>query len=206
MTWSAYGSFLLFATVLVLIPGADFTVVTRSALMGGRARGQWSAVGVASSNTVQGLAAVCGLGAVIARIEPLFEAVKWAGICYLGFLGVSALRSAARGDYAPQATDLHERHRRGWHQGFLSNITNPKVLVFYLAVLPQFLGPSAPIGALLLFALSHAALSLAYLSLVVLAVSRVRRVLLRRRVRRAMDLATGSVLIGFGTRLAVEHS
>lgn len=193
MSWSAYGSYLGFALVLVLIPGPDFAVVSRNALTGGRRRGSWSALGVASSNAVQGAAAAAGLGAVIVRIEPLFRAVRWAGICYLLFLGVQAFRSARRGDYSDVEASAASG-RRGWRQGFLSNITNPKVLVFYLAVLPQFLGPHTAALVLAVFALSHAALSLSWLQLRA-----------RRRVRRAMDAVTGSALVGFGARLAVEH-
>jgi threonine/homoserine/homoserine lactone efflux protein len=209
VTWTSYGSFLAFAIVLVLIPGPDFAVVTRNTLVGGRRRGGWSAAGVASSNAVQGMAAAAGLGAVIVRVEPLFQAVKWAGIGYLLFLGVQAFRSAKRANYpAADVTVGREagQQLRGWRQGFLSNITNPKVLVFYLAVLPQFLGPHAPISALLLFALSHAMLSLLYLSCLVTGIDRARRVLARRRVRRALDVATGTALIGFSARLAAEHA
>ncbi|HEV7203708.1 MAG TPA: LysE family translocator [Jatrophihabitans sp.] len=208
MTWSAYGSFLAFAVVLVLIPGPDFAVVTRNTLAGGRQRGVWSAVGVACSNTVQGVTAVAGLGAVIVHIEPLFQTVKWAGIAYLLVLGVQAFRSARRGEYVlvPAAGSDGSRARsRGFRQGFLSNITNPKVLVFYLAVLPQFLGRHAPVVTLLVFALSHAALSLTYLSTLVTGLSRARLLLARRSVRRGLDLATGTALIGFGARLATEQ-
>jgi len=209
VTWTSYGSFLVFAIVLVLLPGPDFAVVTRNTLVGGRRRGGWSAAGVASSNAVQGIAAAAGLGAVIVRVEPLFQAVKWAGIGYLLFLGLQAFRSAKRGEYpAPDAAADREpgQQLRGWRQGFLSNLTNPKLLVFYLAVLPQFLGRHAPIWALLLFALSHAVLSLLYLSCLVTGLDRVRRALTRRRVRRALDVATGSALIGFSARLAAEHA
>lgn len=207
MTWSAYGSFLAFAIVLVLVPGPDFAVVTKNTLVGGRRRGFWSAVGVASSNATQGVAAAAGLGAVIVRVEPLFEAVKWAGIAYLLFLGGQAFRSARRGQYPQQPTDAagDARSLRGWRQGFLSNITNPKVLVFYLAVLPQFLGPHAPFVTLLVFALSHAVLSLLYLFVLVSGLNRARRVLARRRVRRTLDVATGTALVGFSAKLATEH-
>jgi threonine/homoserine/homoserine lactone efflux protein len=202
MTWSAYGSFLIFAVVLVLIPGPDFAVVTKNTLAGGRSRGGWSAVGVASSNAVQGVAAAAGLGALIARAQPLFQAIKWAGIAYLIFLGGQALRSAIRGRYAPPGTG--DKGSAGWRQGFLSNITNPKVLVFYLAVLPQFLGPHAPLSALLVLALSHAVLSLAYLLVIVAGLARARRVLARRRVRRTLDAATATALLGFSAKLATE--
>lgn len=205
VSWSAYGSFLVFAIVLVLIPGPDFAVVSRNALLGGRRRGTWCAAGVASSNAVQGAAAAAGLGAVIVRIEPLFQAVRWAGIAYLLYLGVQAFRSARRGEYRTLVSDSAS-DRRGWQQGFLSNITNPKVLVFYLAVLPQFVGPHAPLAVLFVFALSHAALSLTYLTILVRGLDRLRAVLTRRKVRRAMDVATGTALVAFGTRLAVEST
>ena len=207
MTWSTYGSFLTFASVLVLVPGPDFAVVTKNTLAGGRRRGSWCAAGVASSNATQGVAAAAGLGAVVARVEPVFAAVKWAGIAYLLLLGGQAFRSALQGQYRPQpAGGVDDRSLRGWRQGFLSNITNPKVLVFYLAVLPQFLGSHASVVTLLLFALSHAALSLLYLLSVVSGLNRARRVLAQRNVRRGLDIATGTALVGFSARLAMEHS
>jgi threonine/homoserine/homoserine lactone efflux protein len=100
MTWSAYGSFLVFAVVLVVIPGPDFSVITKNTLSGGRRRGTWSATGVASSNAVQGLAAAAGLGALITRAQPVFQAMKRAGIAYLAYLGIQAIRSAVAGRYA----------------------------------------------------------------------------------------------------------
>ena len=208
MNWSAYESFLVVAAVLVLLPGPDFAVVTRNTLATGRRRGWWSALGVTSSNAVQGVAAAAGLGALILRVEPLFQAIRWAGIAYLVVLGVASLRSAVRGEYAPDAVAAATPGQAltGWRQGFLSNITNPKVLVFYLAVLPQFLGRDAPLGALLLFALSHAVLTLLYLTVLVTALHRVRGFLSRRRTRRALDALTGTALLGFGARLAVEHA
>jgi len=213
MSWSLYGSFLVFAAVLVLVPGPDFAVVTRNAVAAGRRRGVASACGVASSNAVQGTAAAAGLGALVLRSQPVFLTVKWAGVAYLLYLGAQALRSAWRGRYdepdGGAGHDVRTRGRQalaGWRQGFLSNITNPKVLVFYVAVLPQFLGPDVPPAMLFVLALSHAVLSLLYLLLLVGGVSRARRLLSRTRVRRALDTVTGTLLVGFGARLATEHA
>jgi threonine/homoserine/homoserine lactone efflux protein len=206
VSWSAYLSFVAFAGLLVLVPGADFTVIVKNTLAGGAGRGRWSAAGVASSNAVQGLAAVAGLGALVVHYQPLFQAIKWAGIAYLAFLAVQAFRSAWRGRYAEPTASAGPRARAGFQQGFLSNITNPKVLVFYLAVLPQFIGPSTPVAVLVVLALTHATLSLSYLQLVVTGLHRVRRVLSRRRVRRALDAATGTLLLGFGARVAAESA
>jgi threonine/homoserine/homoserine lactone efflux protein len=210
MSWSAYGAFLLFAVVLVLIPGPDFAVTTKNTLAGGRRRGRFTAVGVCTSNAVQGAIAVSGLSAIIVRAQPVFQAIKWAGVCYLAILGIQALMSAVRGRYEwPGGDGGSERSGAafgGWRQGFLSNITNPKVLIFYLAVLPQFLSPGAAPGWLLAFAWSHAALSLLYLLALSTGLARARALLTSRRVRRAMDGTTGALLLGFSARLAAEHA
>lgn len=204
MEWSTYGAFLAVATVVVLVPGPDFAVVTGNTLAGGRKRGMWCAVGVTTSNALQGSVAVAGLGALIVGAQPLFNALRWAGALYLAYLGVRLLHSALRGAYpvAPQDTGVGAR---GWRQGFLSNITNPKVLVFYLAVLPQFIGPGSGAAVLLLFALSHALLSLAYLLALTAFLHRVRGILARRPVRRTIDAITGATLLGFGARLALQR-
>jgi threonine/homoserine/homoserine lactone efflux protein len=209
MSWSKYAEFLAFAAVLVLIPGADFAVVTKNTLVGGRRRGRWTALGVSSSNLVQGTAAAFGLSALIVRVQPLFEAIKWAGVAYLAYLGAQAIRSALRGQYQPMdEADRGGKARglAGWRQGFISNITNPKVLVFYLAVLPQFLTPGAGLGWLLVLAWSHAVLSLSYLLVLVTALHGARRLLMRRKVRRGLDATTGAVLLGFSAKLATAHA
>ncbi len=216
MSWSKYGEFLAFAVVLILVPGPDFAVVTKNTLVGGRGRGRWTALGVSSSNLVQGTAAAFGLGALIVKVQPLFEAIKWAGVAYLVYLGAQAIRSAVRGQYPPPDGDKPSTKApnvAGWRQGFISNITNPKVLVFYLAVLPQFLGPGTPgaglgpwgLGWLLVLAWSHAVISLAYLLVLVTGLHGARRLLTRRKVRRGLDATTGAVLLGFSARLATEH-
>jgi threonine/homoserine/homoserine lactone efflux protein len=208
MSWSKYGEFLAFALVLVVIPGPDFAVVTKNTLVGGRRRGRWTALGVTSSNLVQGTAAAFGLSALILSVQPLFQAIKWAGVAYLAYLGVQALRSARRGEYGPlDGADPAGAAQSvaGWRQGFISNITNPKVLVFYLAVLPQFLTPGAGLGWLLLLAWTLAVLGLAYLLALVTGLHTARRLLTRRKVRRTLDATTGAVLLGFGARLATEH-
>lgn len=207
--WSDYGTFLAFAAVLVLIPGPDFAVVTKNTLAGGERRGRWTAAGVCTSNAVQGSVAASGLSVLIVRAQPLFETIKWAGVCYLAVLGIQSLRSAVKGCYQQPGHDSRDTRAAagigGWRQGFLSNITNPKVLVFYLAVLPQFLLPGAAPGWLLAFAWSHALLSLLYLLALTTVLHQARQFLSRRRVRRALDAATAAALLGFSVRLATEH-
>jgi threonine/homoserine/homoserine lactone efflux protein len=203
MNLASYAGFLAVALAVVLVPGPDLAVVLKNTLSGGRAGGWLTSAGVASSNAIQGAAAVTGLGALIVRSQPLFEAIKWAGVCYLAYLALQAARSAWRGEYD---TGSHRtvgtiRHA-SYRQGFLSNITNPKVLVFYLAVFPQFITPDTPVESLTILAVSHAAISLAYLALIVTGISGATAVLNRRPVRRTLDAITATALGAFSVKLA----
>jgi RhtB (resistance to homoserine/threonine) family protein len=206
MTWSTYAGFAAMMALLAMMPGPDTMVVLKNALTGGARGGGWACAGISVANFLQGTAAALGLGAVITRYQPVFETVKWLGAAYLVYLGVQALRGAWRGDY--EALDDVRRARasrsRRFREGFLSNITNPKVIVLYLSVLPQFLTPESGFGDSLLLAYTVAALGVVWQVLLLLFVHRVRGWLQRRKVRRAMDGVTGTALLGFGAALALE--
>jgi threonine/homoserine/homoserine lactone efflux protein len=213
VAWSRYGEFLAFVVVLVLIPGPDFAVVARNTLAGGRQRGRWAAAGVTVGNVIQGTAAALGLSELIARAQPVFQAIRWAGVAYLGALGILAVVSAVRGRYqaeespaAPGGTAPGPRRAVAWWQGLLSNITNPKILVFYLAVLPQFLVYGAGLGWSLLLAWSAPVIGFFYLLALVGGMHHARAMLMRRRVRRCMDGATGAALLGFAAALAADSA
>jgi len=206
MTWSTYAGFAGMMAFLAMMPGPDTMIVLKNALTGGARGGGWACAGISVANFLQGTAAALGLGALITRYQPVFETVKWLGAAYLVFLGVQALRGAWRGDY--EALDDVRRARasrsRRFREGFLSNITNPKVIVLYLSVLPQFLTPASTFGDSLLLAYTVAALGVVWQVVLLLFVHRVRGWLQRRRVRRVMDGATGTALVGFGAALALE--
>lgn len=206
MSWSSYGTYLVFVVLVVLAPGPDTMVTLKNALSGGTRGGLLATAGIATGNFLQGTAVALGLGALIVRSEPVFLAVRWAGVLYLCYLGIQALRGAWRGEY-PAVDALRSRTSgfRRWREGFLSNVTNPKVLALYLSVLPQFLDPGHPtVGAALLLAYTVVVLGAVWLLVLMALVHRVRAWLGRRRVRRSVDAVTGATLIGFGVALATE--
>ncbi|MBB6380244.1 threonine/homoserine/homoserine lactone efflux protein [Pseudonocardia eucalypti] len=207
MTWHVYVSYLVVVVVVVLVPGPDTMVTLRHAMVGGARRGALAILGIGTASVLQGSAAAVGLGTLVVGSQPLFTAVRWIGAAYLCFLGVQALRSARRGDYhrLDGIGDRPGARSRAYAEGFLCNITNPKVLVMYLSVLPQFLQPGVTSTAdALLLAYTVAGLGSAWLLALTLFVHRTHGWLTRRRVRRAMDTVTGTALLGFGARLAVE--
>ncbi|ANN15550.1 lysine transporter LysE [Amycolatopsis orientalis] len=207
MTWSSYSSYLLIAVLIVLAPGPDTMVMLKNSLSGGSRGGFLATAGIFVGNVVQGTAAALGLGVVIAQSQPVFVTLKWLGAAYLVFLGFQALRGAWRGDYTGLAAVKQQRASgfRSFRQGVLSNITNPKVLVLYLSVLPQFLDPATTsTWHALLLAYTVAVLGFLWQAALVFFVHRVRTWLERRKVRRALDGVTGTALVGFGAALAFE--
>lgn len=200
----ALGSFTLAAGLLVLLPGPDTLVILRSIVRGGRRRGIATVLGIQTGLLLWITAAVLGLAALLRASEVAYAVLRIVGAVYLVWLGVQSLR--AQGARLDADGSGHPRlGRTGYWAGLLSNVLNPKIGVFFVTFLPAFVpAGAAVVPTLLLFGAVFIALNLAYqLPLVVLA-DCVARLVSRSRVRRAMDVVTGTVLVGFGIRLATE--
>ncbi|MBF9069895.1 LysE family translocator [Streptacidiphilus fuscans] len=214
---SALASFAVVAGLLTLIPGLDTALVLRSAAARGRAHGFATALGINTGALCWGAAAACGATAVLTVSQEAYLGLRIAGAAYLLWLGVGMLRAAGRpeaalggpvGDGSAQAAaPLSHSYRRG----LTTNLLNPKIGVFYTAMLPQFIPPHASHLAMgLLLALVHDVEGMAWFSLLILGTTRLRAALrhlrLRRdAVRRALDAVTGVTLIGFGVELALSE-
>jgi threonine/homoserine/homoserine lactone efflux protein len=200
----ALGSFTLAAGLLVLLPGPDTMVIVRSIVRGGRRRGLATVLGIQTGLLLWITAAVLGLAALLPASEVAYTVLRVVGAVYLVWLGVQSLRARGmRPDERP--TGRSPLGGTGYWAGLLSNVLNPKVGVFFVTFLPAFVpSGAAVVPTLLLFGAVFIALNLAYqLPLVVLA-ERVTRFVSRTRVRRVMDIVAGTVLVGFGIRLATE--
>lgn len=200
---TAYLSFVLIAAVVVITPGSDTAVVLKNSLMSGRRGGVATAFGVTAAAAVQGVLTAAGLGILIAQSQPVLQTIRWIGVAYLTFLALQALRSAWKGQYTAQLRSTNAG-ARGFRQGFITNITNPAVLMFYLALFPQFMTPTMPFWALSVLALTLPLLGLAQQTLLALLVDSASKWLQRRRVRRALDTFTGLALGGLSLRVALQ--
>lgn len=197
----------LIVVLLVLVPGADFALVVRNALARGRAFGTATLLGVASAAALQGLAASLGLATLIVSLRPLFLSIKWAGIAYLAWLAASMLIAAISGgsDLPPSGeAPLARGASTAFAQGFICNILNPKVLVFYIALLAQFVPEGSPWWVWLAYAWVHPLVTIAWCSFVVAALGLLGAWFQKRSVRRAFDGICGGVLGGFAAMLAFE--
>ena len=187
--------FLGIAAIVIVVPGADTALTVRNTLAGGRARGIATAFGVCSGLFVWTIAASAGLAAVVTASQPLFDTIRIAGAFYLVWLGVQTLRGHGT------SVDARPRRGSGYRQGLLSNLGNPKIVVFFTSLLPQFASGFAALAAL---GLLFCTMTLVWLLVYAAVVARARTAIMRRPVRRAMNTVAGGVLIAFGLRLATE--
>ena len=203
-------AFALIALALTIAPGPDTFLVIANTGAGGFRRGFATVLGIVSGGFFYVLLVACGLIRVLVYSPALFHAVKLAGACYLLYLGWGALRGAFR-PAPPAAADAPPTPARSirasYLQGLLTNALNPKIAVFYLAFLPQFLNPGDPVvlkSALLIGI--HYFEGLLWLSLLAFGVGRLGRFLARPRVKRTMDAVLGTTMMGFGVKLAVDQT
>lgn len=206
-------TFLGVSLVVIMTPGPDTAMTIRNTLFGGRAGGIFTALGIAVGQTIWAFATSIGIVALLVASAPLFLAVKYAGAAYLIYLGIQALRVALAHQVAtpdnislalPQARRL--RARDAFRQGIVSDLSNPKMAVFFASLLPQFVpaGETSFI-ALMSLGLVFAALTFAWLTLYAAVIARAGRFLRQPRIRRTIEGITGTLLIGLGIRIAAEQ-
>jgi len=202
-------AFAVVAAVVTVLPGADMALVARSVLAHGRRAGYVTSIGCCTGLWVHAVASALGVSAILMTSAALFSAVKVAGGLYLATLGVLSLRRAWRAHTVSQAvipTGSAQVGRRAFAQGLLSNLLNPKVAVFYLTLLPQFIRPGDPVLAWsLLLASVHVVIGLVWLTAYTYFLGRLSTLFNRTRVRQALEGITGAVLIGLGARLAWDR-
>jgi threonine/homoserine/homoserine lactone efflux protein len=200
---AALGAFLAVAAIMIVTPGPDTALTIRNTLMGGRRAGCFSALGVSAGQALWTLATATGIAALLAASEPAFLAVKIAGSAYLIWLGLQALVAAVRG--RPRHAATVERRRlaapRALRQGLMNNLGNPKMAAFFPSLLLQFAHSFSAVVAL---GLVFSTMTLVWLTAYAFAVARAGDFLGRSRIRRAIEAATGAILVALGLRVATE--
>jgi threonine/homoserine/homoserine lactone efflux protein len=202
-------AFLGVAALVIVTPGPDTALTIQNALVGGRRGGVATALGVGAGQAIWTVATSAGLAALLVASEPVFEAVRLLGAAYLVLLGTQALRLAfthRRDEEQRARPETRLVPRSAFGQGLLSNLANPKMAVFFTSLLPQFApGGGASFLGLLLLGIVFCLITIAWLSGYAIAVAKAGVLLRRPSIRRALEAATGAVLIALGLRLATER-
>ncbi len=202
----AYLAFLGVSLLVICTPGQDTALTIRNTLLGRRRGGIATAFGVAGGQAIWTAATSAGLAVVLAASGPLFLAIRLAGAAYLIYLGARSLLSAAR----PRSQDIAGAtqgmgpSRDAFLQGLLSNLSNAKMVAFFLSLLPQFAGPHPSFVLLLALGLNFCLLTLVWLVGYAFAVERLSLWLRIDRIRRVLDGLLGAGLVGLGLRVTAQ--
>ena len=199
-------TFIPAATIMAMTPGVDTAMVLRSATIDGSRPAAFAVAGIGLGCLIWGSLVSVGLGALLAASPIAFAVLKYAGAAYLLWLGLGLLLKPRAtldeggGSRTPMSAMTALR------RGLLTNLLNPKVGVFYVTFLPQFIPPGADAGATsFLLALIHVVIGFLWLSALVVATAPLGHVLRRPAVIRTMDRLTGGVFVGFGLKLALSR-
>ena len=204
-------AFIGVATLLIVTPGPDTALVTKNALLYGRRPAIGTSFGVTTGLLIWTVASALGVAAIVHASEALFTAMKLIGGAYLIWLGIQALRAAGREKATDEVAASSRRARsldgkRGFRQGLINDLANPKIAAFFTSLLPQFITPGQPVlMPFLILGVLFAAMTLAWLVAFAVMASKAGGLLTRPRVKAGLDRLTGVVLIGLGLRLATER-
>jgi threonine/homoserine/homoserine lactone efflux protein len=208
---TSFVAFLAISAVVIVTPGQDTALTIRNTLVGGRRAGTATAIGVAGGQLVWTIAASAGITALLVASEPVFTAVRLAGALYLVYLGGSTLWDAWHGTtkagHEPRAagSSATGTAERSFRQGLLSNLGNPKMVIFFSSLLPQFAPAVGPTFAGMLgLGVMFCTMTLVWLAAYAWLIARVGVVLRRTGIRRLLDTIAGVILIALGLRLATE--
>ena len=198
-------AFIAAATLLTITPGVDTAMVLRSAATEGPRSALFAGIGISIGCLIWAGAVSLGLGALLQASELAYTILKWAGAAYLVWLGLKMLIKP-RTTWADQDTP-GARGFAAMRAGFFTNITNPKIGVFYVTFLPQFTPHGVNVTLYSFFlALVHIALSVVWFAALTAATVPLGRALRRPNVIKTLDRVTGGLFIAFGLRLATSRA
>lgn len=204
MTWQTWGLFMLTEIVLCLTPGPAVLFVVSQGLRYGGMRSLWANAGILTANTVYFALSGAGLGAVLLASHDLFLVVKWAGAAYLVYLGATTFFGRGAGIAADGEEPPAISGPRLLGRGFVLQAANPKALVFFTALLPQFIDPRGNVAVqVLVLGVSSAVAEFLVLGAYGAFAGRAQHLARRPRFARAANRLSGALLIGAGAGLTL---
>jgi threonine/homoserine/homoserine lactone efflux protein len=198
-------AFIPIAIALIVSPGPDSIYTLTRSISDGRTSGITAALGSSSGSLVHTTAAVLGLSALLRTSAVAFTVVKLLGATYLVYLGIQTLRNSEEFEVTPESTNFTPGE--SYRNALLINVLNPKVAIFFLAFLPQFVNPEGAVSVqLFMLGVLFASLGFVYQAMLAVFSARARKAITERElVKTVLRMASGSVLVGFGIKLALER-
>ncbi len=201
--YASLAAYIAAASLLTIAPGLDTALVLRTAATYGPRRAGQAGLGIAVGCFAWATLVAFGVGALLNASEIAYTALRWIGAAYLVWMGCRMLRNPRR-DFSPAANG-NQHTGAAFATGLLTNLLNPKVGVFYVSFLPQFVPRGVSVGPyIVLLGAIHALLGLLWFACLILATRPVVRFLRQPRVVQACDRVTGGMFVAFGIGLALQ--
>jgi threonine/homoserine/homoserine lactone efflux protein len=198
-------SFMTVATLLVISPGPNGVLITKTVPLSGKSAGFANITGFVVAFYLHGSLSILGISVLLVQSAEAFFAFKMMGAAYLCWVGIKSLWAAWQNQQTtndvPRATRILSK-RKAFLEGFLTNALNPKVSMFYLAAFPQFIPSGAEISIAYFLVFLHALIAVVWFSAMVFLLSRFTSMATTSNFSRWLKSITGIVFIGFGTKLA----
>lgn len=196
--------YLIAITLLTLTPGLDTTLIIRTATLEGKSKAFQAAVGISFGCITWGLVVACGLGALLIASDLAFNILKWMGAAYLAWLGLNMILKPRSQIADIQANNANLSTSQNWFiKGFLGNLLNPKVGIFYISFLPQFIPPQASAATWVIgLVMIHVVIGMLWSILLILAMQPLSGYLKQPKFVKYMDRITGSIFVLFALKLA----
>lgn len=202
--------FTVVALLIVMVPGVDSLLVLKNTITYGKGAGMLTMVGIIVALIVWTTLAVLGLATVISKSIIVFMFIKYAGAAYLVYLGIQSWRAKAQNmKLVEQSVVTKGRFKSNklncFTQGVTTDLLNPKTLLLYVTLMPQFINPSDSVNLqLILLAAILMAISVIWLTAIVAIINLIRNWFLQEKIQQLFNKLTGGILIGLGIKIATE--
>jgi RhtB (resistance to homoserine/threonine) family protein len=199
--------FIITCVFLIILPGPDTAIMTKNTLTVGKQGGFKTMIGICCALSIHTLTAIVGLSAIIAKSALLFSIFKYIGAVYLIYLGIKSLWTLRNQETTETVVKIKYKNTSSFKQGFLTNLLNPKIAVFFLTFLPQFVNPgSHTFMPFLILGMTYIVLTIVWYLFYIYLLNQISAFIKKPKTQKVIEGITGTILIGFGIKLALEKA
>jgi RhtB (resistance to homoserine/threonine) family protein len=199
--------FIITCVFLIILPGPDTAIMTKNTLTVGKQGGFKTMIGICCALSIHTLTAIVGLSAIIAKSALLFSIFKYIGAVYLIYLGIKSLWTLRNQETTETVVKIKYKNTSSFKQGFLTNLLNPKIAVFFLTFLPQFVNPgSHTFMPFLILGMTYIVLTIVWYLFYIYLLNQISAFMKKPKTQKVIEGITGTILIGFGIKLALEKA
>ncbi|SFH49912.1 resistance to homoserine/threonine (RhtB) family protein [Priestia megaterium] len=199
--------FVITCVFLIILPGPDTAIMTKNTLTVGKQGGFKTMIGICCALSIHTLTAIVGLSAIIAKSALLFSIFKYIGAVYLIYLGIKSLWTLRNRETTETVVKIKYKNTSSFKQGFLTNLLNPKIAVFFLTFLPQFVNPgSHTFMPFLILGMTYIVLTIVWYLFYIYLLNQISAFMKKPKTQKVIEGITGTILIGFGIKLALEKA